>query len=216
MVLLERLQRNWLRILVHIGALLPLAWTIWQYSEGMFLVDPVREITTRTGKTALILMVLSLACTPLSTIFGFKQALRVRRALGLYAFVYASLHFATFVGLDYGFDLSLLPQAILDQRYVVVGFAAGLILLLLTLTSTRKWQKRMGKNWRRLHRMVYLAAFLVIVHFLWLSKDILDPLRYAALVAFLLVMRLPLVRRSVSRVRHRLKNKLSPASQVTS
>jgi sulfoxide reductase heme-binding subunit YedZ len=216
MVLLERLQRNWLRLLVHIGALLPLAWTIWQYSQGMFLVDPVREITTRTGKTALILLVSSLACTPLSMAFGFKQALQVRRALGLYAFFYASLHFATFVGLDYGFDLGLLPQAILDQRYVVVGFAAGLMLLVLALTSTRNWQKRLGKNWRRLHRMVYVAAFLVIVHFLWLSKDILEPLRYAALVALLLVLRLPFVRRSVSRIRQRLKNRLSPASHVTS
>jgi sulfoxide reductase heme-binding subunit YedZ len=154
-------------------------------------VDPVREITTRTGKTALILLILSLACTPLGTLFGFKQALRVRRALGLYAFMYASLHFATFVGLDYGFDLALLRQAIFDQRYVLAGFAAGLLLLAMAITSTQGWQKLLGKNWKRLHRLAYLAGILAVVHFIWLVKDVREPLRYAAVLTALLVLRLP-------------------------
>ena len=99
-----------------------------------------------------------------------RQALRVRRPLGLYAFLYASLHFATFVWLDYGLDLELLRQAIFDQRYVLAGFAAGLLMLVLAVTSTRGWQKRMGKNWKRLHRLVYLAAALAVLHFFWLVK----------------------------------------------
>ena len=82
MVLLGKLRKHWLQILVHVAALLPLAWTVWQYTQGLFFVDPVREITTRTGRTALVLLVLSLACTPLNTLFGFQQALRVRRPLG--------------------------------------------------------------------------------------------------------------------------------------
>jgi sulfoxide reductase heme-binding subunit YedZ len=209
MVLLTRLRRDWLRIVVHVGALLPLAWTIWQYTQGMFLVDPIQEITTRTGKTALILLLLSLACTPLGTVFGFKQARRVQRALGLYAFLYASLHFATFVGLDYGFDLTLLPEAIFDQRYVLAGFAAGLILLALAITSTRGWQKRLGKKWALLHRLVYLAGILAVVHFAWLVKDIGEPLRYAAILAALLLLRLPPVRRAVSNARCRLRSRLS-------
>jgi len=209
MVLLTKLKANWLRIMVHVGALLPLAWTILQYAQGMFLVDPVREITTRTGKAALILLLLSLACTPLGTVFGFNRVRRVRRALGLYAFLYASLHFATFVGLDYGFDFTLLPQAVFDQRYVLVGFAAGLILLALAITSTRGWQKRLGKKWARLHRMVYLAGILAVVHFAWLVKDIREPLRYAAVLAVLLLLRLPPVRRVVSNTRYRLRSRLS-------
>lgn len=215
MVLLDWLKARWLQVLVHVGALAPLAWTIWQYWQGLFLVDPVREITTRTGRAALLLLVLSLVCTPLGTVFGFKQALRVRRALGLYAFLYASLHFATFVGLDYGFDADLLSQAIFDQRYVLVGLASGLILLALTLTSTRGWQKRLGKNWKRLHRLVYLAALLAIVHLAWILKDPRDPLRYLAVLALLLVLRIPPVRRGVSRTRHWLKSKISPASHVS-
>jgi sulfoxide reductase heme-binding subunit YedZ len=216
MVLLGKLKKHWLQILVHVAALLPLAWTVWQYTQGLFLVDPVREITTRTGRTALVLLVLSLACTPLNTLFGFQQVLRVRRALGLYAFLYASLHFATFVWLDYGLDLDLLWQAIFDQRYVVAGFAAGVLMLVLAITSTRGWQKRMGKNWKRLHRLVYLAGILAVIHFAWLAKDILNPLRYAAVLAVLLVLRLPWVRRTVSNARRRLKTKFFATSQVPS
>lgn len=205
MVLLEKLKAHWLRVLVHVGALAPLAWLAWQYSQGTFLVDPIRQITTRTGKTALILLVLALACTPIATIFGFKRVLRVRRALGVYAFVYAGLHFLTFSGLDYRFDLELLGQAILDQRYVLVGFASGLLLLILAITSTRGWQKRLGRTWKRLHRLVYLAGILAIAHFFWLVKDVREPLRYAGIVLVLLLLRIPRVRRAISRMRHRLR-----------
>lgn len=212
MVLLGKLRKQWLQILVHAAALLPLAWTVWQYTQGLFLVDPVREITTRTGRSALILLLLSLSCTPLNTLFGFKQALRVRRPLGLYAFLYASLHFATFVWLDYAFDFDLLIEAIFDQRYVVVGFAAGLILLALAITSTKGWQRRLGKNWRRLHRLIYLAGILAVLHFAWLTKDIRVPLRYGMVLALLLVLRIPPVRRAVSRARHGLAHRFSSTS----
>jgi methionine sulfoxide reductase heme-binding subunit len=202
------MRKNWLRVLIHIGAWVPLAWLAIQYLQGAFLVDPIREMTTHTGKTALVLLVLSLACTPISTVTGLKQVLRVRRALGLYALLYASVHFAIFVGLDYGFDLGLLGEAIFEQRYVIVGFAAGLILLLLGITSTRGWQKRLRRNWKRLHRLVYVAAVLAVAHFLWLVKDPQEPLRYAALVIGLLVLRLPPIRRAVSTLRRRLALRL--------
>ncbi|NIV33625.1 MAG: sulfoxide reductase heme-binding subunit YedZ [Anaerolineae bacterium] len=212
---LNWLRARWLKILVHAGALLPLAWIAWQYVQGSFLVDPVREITTLTGRTALILLVLTLACTPVNTLFGFKQALRVRRALGLYAFLYASLHFATFVWLDYGFDLELLVEAVFAQRYVVVGFVAGLILLALALTSTRGWQRRMGQNWKRLHRLVYLAGILAVLHFAWLVKDVRVPLQYGAVLILLLVLRIPRVRKAMSRGRHWLRQRLSRPSPAS-
>jgi sulfoxide reductase heme-binding subunit YedZ len=205
MVLIRKLKARWLQILTHVGALLPLAWLLWETWQGRFIVDPVKEITTRTGKTALILLILSLACTPLNTIFGFKHALRVRRPLGLYAFLYVGLHFLTFLGLDYGFDLDLIRQDILDQRYVWVGFATGLLLLPLAITSTKGWQKRLGKNWKRLHRLVYLASILDIVHFVWLTKDIREPLRYGGVVALLLMVRIPAIKRAISNARHQLK-----------
>ncbi len=208
------LQAHWLRIVVHIGALVPLAWLIWAYTQDLFLVDPVREITTLTGKSAIILLMLSLACTPIITLTGYKPVSRVRRALGLYAFLYAGLHFLTFVGLDYGFDFSLLGEAILEQRYVVVGFAAGLILLALALTSTRGWQRRLRRNWKRLHRLVYLAGGLVAGHYMWLSKDISEPLPYVVVMALLLILRIPPVRRATSRIRRQAYSGLKARTQA--
>jgi sulfoxide reductase heme-binding subunit YedZ len=204
MVLTRKLKLHWVQILAHVAALLPLAWLVWNYWQGRFIIDPIREITTLTGKTALVLLLLSLACTPINMIFGFKPVLRVRRALGLYAFMYAGLHGLTFVGLDYGFDVDLIGPAIFDQRYVLVGFATFLILLPLAITSTKGWQKRLGKNWKRLHRLAYLAGILAVVHFAWLVKDIREPLRYGAVVALLLVVRIPGVKKAVSYARRQL------------
>lgn len=209
MVLRRALSANWLRILTHVGALLPLALLIWDYWQGRLTVNPIQDITFRTGKYALVLLVLSLACTPLNTLLGFKSVLRVRRALGLYAFMYVSFHFLTFVGLDYVFDLALIREAIFEKRYALVGFAAFLILLPLAITSTKGWMRRLGKYWKRLHRWVYLAALLAVVHFTWLVKsDIREPLLYGAVVVILLILRISGVRRVVSHWRGWLKRKL--------
>jgi sulfoxide reductase heme-binding subunit YedZ len=208
----EWFSRNWYRVLVHLGALLPLGWLLWHYVQGLFLVDPVREVTTITGRTALILLLLSLACTPIGLLTGLNQVLRVRRALGVYAFLYAGLHFLTFVGLDYGFDLEILGPAIFDQPYVLVGFAAGVILLVLAATSTKGWKRRLKRNWKRLHRLVYLVGPIVVVHFLWLSKDDRLPWRYGAILAALLVLRFPPIRRAISRLRHWLRVARAPGT----
>jgi sulfoxide reductase heme-binding subunit YedZ len=200
-----KLKAGWLQIVTYGGALLPWLVLVWEIWQGQLMVDPVKEITTRTGKTALILLILSLACSPVNTILGFKWVLRLRRPLGLTAFLYVGLHFLTFLGLDYGFDLDLIRQDILDQRYVLVGLAAGLLLLALAITSTKGWQKRLGKNWKRLHRLVYVASVVDIVHFAWLTKDLREPLRYGGVVAFLLMVRVPAIKRAIGKARTQLK-----------
>ncbi len=187
---------------VHIGAWLPLMYLIYNWTSDNLTFNPIQALELRTGKYALVLLILSLACTPLNTVFGFRQALKVRRALGLYAFFYASIHFLIFIGLDYQFDLGLLQEAIFEKKYALVGFAAGLILLSLAITSTRGWMKRLGKSWTKLHKFVYLAGILVIIHYVWLVKsDIRVPLLYGALVLVLLIIRIPFVRRAASRIR---------------
>ena len=187
---------------VHIGALLPLIWLLYNWSIDNLTFNPIQALELRTGKFALVLLILALACTPLNTVFGFRQALKVRRALGLYAFFYAIIHFLIFIGLDFQFDLTLLQEAIFEKKYAFVGFAAGLILLSLAITSTKGWMKRLGRTWTRLHKFVYLAGILVIVHYVWLVKsDIRVPLLYGALVLLLLILRIPYVRRSVSQIR---------------
>jgi len=206
MVLTQKLKENWLRLVTHIGAFIPLALLAWDYWGGQMSVNPVQDITLRTGKAALVLLVLSLACTPINSVFGFRPVLRVRRALGLYAFMYVGLHLLIFVGLDYGFDLLLIREAILEKRYALVGFAAFLILLPLALTSTKGWMRRLGKLWKRLHRAVYVAALLAVLHFVWLVKsDIREPLLFGAVVLVLLLLRISPIRRSVSHVRSWLK-----------
>jgi sulfoxide reductase heme-binding subunit YedZ len=196
---------DWFRVFVHTAALAPLALLIWDYTQDLLSVNPIEDITRRTGRTALTLLVLSLACTPANTVFGFKRALTVRRALGLYAFMYAGLHFLTFVVLDYGLDLGLIGDTIAEKRYVLIGLAAFLLLLPMALTSTKGWMKRMGRNWKTLHRFVYLAGVLAVVHFVWLVKsDITEPVRFGIVVLVLLGLRIPIVRKTISNTRNRL------------
>jgi methionine sulfoxide reductase heme-binding subunit len=204
-----------LQILAHLGALLPLAWLSWDYFQGNLSVNPIQDITLRTGKAALVLLVLSLACTPANTYFGWRQALSIRRALGLYAFGYAFTHFLIFIGLDYGFDWALLRLEIVEKPYVWVGSAALSILFILAITSTNGWKKRLGKSWKRLHRLVYPAAVLVIVHFAWVKKgdilalqgDIVQPLLFGLLVVTLLVARTAPVKKWFYRLRERSRQK---------
>ncbi len=193
-----------LRIAVHIACWIPLAWLLWDAYTDNLTFNPIQEITFRTGKTALILLVLSLSITPLNTVFGLRQLVPLRRPLGLYAFMYAALHFSIFVWLDYGFDVQLIGEAIVEKRYVLVGFAAFLLLLPLAITSTKGWMRRLGKRWKQLHRLVYVAAALVIFHYVWLVKaDIREPLAYGAAIALLFVLRAPPVRRAITRFRQR-------------
>src|SRR5262245_62015974 len=194
-----------LRVLVHIACWIPFIVLIWDYQHNHLTVNPIQEATFRTGKTALILLALSLACTPANILFGLKQVLPLRRTLGLYAFFYVCVHLLIFAAVDYGLDWELMEQAMAEKRYVLVGFSAFLLLLPLAITSTKGWQRRLGKRWKKLHRLVYLAAPLVIVHFYWLVKaDVREPLLFGAVVAALLLLRLPTVRRALTQLRYRI------------
>jgi methionine sulfoxide reductase heme-binding subunit len=209
------LKRTWLPILTHVGALLPLALLIWNFFHDQLTANPIQYITFQTGKTALVLLVLALACTPLNTIFELKRVVSLRKPLGLYAFLYATLHFLTFVGLDYQFDPELLKEAIFKKRYALVGFAAFLSLLPLAITSTRGWMRRLGRNWKRLHRLIYLAALLAVIHYVWLVKsDVREPLAYGAVVVLLLGLRLKTVRKTLVNLRERLGNRRRGCDQV--
>lgn len=205
---IPRLKFTKFQIAVHIAALIPLALLVWDITQDNLSFNPIQDLTLRTGKTALVLLLLSLACTPANTVFGFRQALRVRRALGLYAFLYAAIHFFIYSGVDYGFDLQLIWLELAEKRYVLIGFAALLILLPLAITSTKGWQRRLGKAWKRLHKWVYLAGILVVVHYIWVVKsDIREPLLWGGILALLLILRIPAVRQRVVNWRMRLTRK---------
>lgn len=199
-------RTHWLQVVVHVAAWIPLLVLIFDFSTGNLTFNPIQAATQRTGDIAIILLILSLACTPVHILFRYSPALRVRRALGLYAYMYAGIHLFIYAGLDYRFDLSLIGQSIIEKRFIVVGSLAFLILSALALTSFRWWKVRLRKNWKQLHRFVYLANLLVVLHFAWAVKgdifrlqgDIMRPLLAGLVVAILLALRIPAIKRRLA------------------
>ena len=157
-----------------------------------FGANPIEFITHRTGDWTIRFIVITLAITPLRQLLRQPQLIRFRRMLGLFAFFYACLHFATWIGLDKFFDWSEMWKDVLKRRFITVGFAAFVLLIPLALTSTAGMIRRLGgKRWRVLHRLIYASAILGVIHYYWLVKsDHRKPLLYAALVAVLLAWRL--------------------------
>ncbi len=207
----QTLTKHWFWIIVNLAALTPLFMLIWNYWTDNLSADPVAYITKKTGQSAIILLGLSLACTPVNTVFGFRPALTVRKSLGLYAFMYAALHLLNFVGLDYGFNLNyILDDALLKKRYMIVGITAFLILLPLAITSTKGWMKSLGRNWKRLHKLAYVAGVLAVLHYIWLVKlDITWPLIYTSILGVLLLLRVPRVRKFAGSFARKAPAKLS-------
>ncbi|RYG12027.1 MAG: protein-methionine-sulfoxide reductase heme-binding subunit MsrQ [Burkholderiales bacterium] len=181
------------KTLVHLLALLPaaiLAWQfhdVWKNASDALGADPIAEIEHRTGLWALRMLMITLAITPLRQLTGQPVLIRFRRMLGLYAFFYASLHLAAYLGLDLRGYWAQIFEEIVKRPYITVGFTAWLLLLPLAITSTKGWIKRLGRNWGRLHKLVYVIGVLAVLHFWWLVKsDIREPLLYAAILAVLL------------------------------
>jgi len=196
---------TWWQAGAHVLMLAPLAVLLIAAASNQLGANPIQEATLRTGKTALVLLVLSLVCTPLNAFIGIKQVVKLRRPLGVYAFIYASVHVFIFAVLDYVLDAELILQAIGEKRYILVGLAAFILLIPLAVTSTKGWMKRLGKNWKRLHWLVYLAIPLAVIHYWWLVKaDIRVPMQFAAIVGMLLLVRIPAVRSFMVQLRYRL------------
>ncbi len=194
------LRENWLRLVVHVGVWLPLLWLAWRTYNDDLGADPVTTLNNVTGRTAMILLLLCLAATPVYILTGWNKVIKVRRALGLYAFMYAGLHFLNFIGLDYALNLSqILRDGIQEKPYIIVGFTALVVLAALAITSTRGWMKRLKRSWTRLHWLIYPAGVLVMFHFLWQAKaaERFEPLIYAGILALLLIIRVPPVRKTI-------------------
>ena len=181
------------KTLVHIAALIPvaiLAWQfydVWKTGSDALGADPVAEIEHRLGLWALRMLMIALAITPLRQLTGQPVLIRFRRMLGLYAYFYACLHFAAYLGLDLRGYWMQVFEDIAKRPYITVGFLAWLLLVPLAITSTTGWIKRLGRRWARLHLLVYAIAVLAVLHFWWLVKsDIREPALYAAIAALLL------------------------------
>ena len=185
------LTSKWTKVLVFALCLVPLAILIWRGFHNELGANHIEFITHATGDWTLRFLVLTLAITPLRKILHQPQLIRFRRMLGLFAFFYVCLHFATWIGLDKFFDWSEMWKDVQKRRFITVGFAGFVLLIPLAITSTAGWIRRLGgKRWQLLHRAVYLTAILGVIHYYWLVKsDVTKPLQYAWMVGILLAWR---------------------------
>jgi len=179
-----------LKALVFLAALYPFgrlaASAVW-FPE-LLGANPAEYITRSLGDWCLRLLLITLAVTPLRRITGWNWLLRLRRMLGLFAFFYAVVHFASYIAFDHVFDVVEILKDVVKRPFITVGFTALLLLVPLAATSTNAMVRRLGaRNWRALHRLVYPIAILGVLHFWWMVKrDVTEPAIYAALLAALL------------------------------
>ena len=191
------------RTLAHALALLPLARILFAAFTGGLSINPIQDIEQRLGRAAIALLTAALAVTPAVTLSGWRRLGKLGRPIGLYAFGYAFLHFLAFVWLDFGFNGPLLLRELREKPYILLGLFALLILTVLAITSFRWWQRKLGKAWKRLHRLVYLAGVLAVLHYglalkgdlFRLQGNVLIPVLYGIGILILLAMRIPAVKR---------------------
>ena len=185
MVVLRRL--HWLAWPLGLA---PLAWILYAGTTGGLGADPAKELVSLLGWWGLVWLLACLAVRPLVRLSGWSHLFPLRRHLGLLAFTWLSLHFLAWSGLLLGWDLTGIAGEIRERPYILVGFSAWLMLLPLALTSTRRARRRLGRRWQVLHRLIYPAAVLGVLHDLWIQKSgFAEPLAFALVLATLFLWR---------------------------
>jgi len=178
--------------LVFAACLIPFGLLVWRGLTGGLTANPIEYITHRTGDWTLRFLLIALTITPLRRVTGWHSLAQFRRMLGLFAFFYVVIHFSTYLVLDFFFALDLILDDIVERRYITAGFTGFLLLIPLAVTSNQRMIRRLGgRRWKRLHRLVYVAAVAGVIHYLWLVKvDIRPPLTYGAILMVLFGVRL--------------------------
>ena len=172
-------------------ALIPFIWLLLKVFQNDLGPDPAQALSIETGEWTLRFLLLTLAITPFRQIFRVAEIARLRRMVGLFAFFYASIHFLSWMAFILGFRWLAIAEELVERPYITVGFLAYVILFLLGVTSTNSMVRRLGKNWKRLHKFVYAASILAIVHLLWILRtDVTEAVIYGVLVAILLGYRI--------------------------
>ncbi len=177
--------------LIFALALVPLGTLVLGLWNDGLGANPIETVTHTTGEWALRFLLVTLAVTPVRRLTGWNRIIRFRRMLGLFAFFYACLHLTTYLILDQFFDWRAIVEDVLERPYITAGVTAFSLLVPLAVTSTNAWIRRLGRNWQRLHRLVYAAAVMGVLHFVWLTRaDQLEPVVYGVILGVLLAYRL--------------------------
>jgi sulfoxide reductase heme-binding subunit YedZ len=201
----------WQYWLIHALAVAPLSLTVFEYATGTLPIVLDRHLVIRFGAAGLAFLVASFSITPICTLTGRADLVPLRRSLGVYAFCYLTLHFLAYAWFSNGLDWGLIWRDLGERRAMSAGLLALALLIPLALTSTDGWQKRLGRRWKALHRLVYLAVPLSLLHYFWLERDIRDwVLVYTAYVMVLFTLRWPAIRKALARRRKR-----APAAHTT-
>ena len=184
---------------VFIICLWPLGTIILDIYYNDLGAEPVKKIMNHFGEWTLIFICLTLTMSPLKRITNLSFWIKFRRMLGLFVFFYATIHLLTYVGLDYRFDWEPIINDVLKKKYIFIGFSAWLLLIPLAITSSQKMIKILGRNWKNLHRLVYVIAIFGSLHYIWLSKTIFfKPLLYTLIIVVLLALRIKIKKRDIN------------------
>lgn len=187
---------------VFILCALPVVWLVFRALTGRLGINPVEDLTLTTGIWTLRFLVFTLLVTPLRRVTGWNRIIQYRRMLGLFAFFYASLHFAIYIGIDQFFAFDLILKDIVKRPFITMGFTAFVLMIPLAITSTKGWIRRLGRKWQVLHRLVYISAVCAAIHYLWKVKVMIgSPVYYAIGIAILLGFRIVWQLKSTSAVR---------------
>ena len=198
---------RWIKVAIWLAALLPLLilvdriFLFGRFSGGGFVDDPVELIQHWTGTGALVILFVTLSITPLRRLSGYNKLTTLRRPIGLFAFFYATLHVLSYFVFDHRLNFGAILQDVAEHNWVLVGFAAWVLLIPMAVTSTSGWIRRMGgKKWTRLHRLIYAVAVLGVLHFLWQVKlETSEPLIYGAILLVIFAVRFLTRKKKLSR-----------------
>jgi methionine sulfoxide reductase heme-binding subunit len=198
-----------IKIFLFVCCLVPFFILVFNAATGNLGANPIEKVRLFTGDWTLYFLLITLTITPLRKISGWNELIRYRRMLGLYAFFYACLHFFSYLILDQFFDWEEIGRDIIKRPYITIGVAAFVLLIPMAVTSTNKMMKRLGKNWKKLHSLIYLITTLGVLHFLWLVKaDIREPVLMGIILISLLILRLTWL----NNIKSYLKNRLAEQS----
>ena len=177
--------------MIWLVGLAPTAWLAAGFLRGTLGANPIEKVILVQGRWALGFLLAAVAVTPVRRLTGWNPVVKLRRLVGLFAFYHVCVHFLAYVGLDQFFALGYILEDVLERRYITAGFTALVLLTPLAVTSTKGWIRRLGKRWRQLHRLAYVAAALGVLHFFWkVRADTFWPLAAALLLAALFAVRI--------------------------
>jgi len=189
-----------LKGLVWLLCLAPGVWLVWRGFTDRLGANAIEEVLHRLGDTSLVILLVTLSITPIRRLTGWNDLAPLRRPLGLFAFFYLTIHFLWYAVVDEGLAFEFIVEDVIERPYILAGFTAWLMLIPLAITSTKGWIRRLKKNWQKLHRLVYVATGLGVLHFYWQVKaDTYWPLVATTVLVALMLLRIRQARRPSQR-----------------